>query len=152
MELNIGLELSKLFGSNKRIILIEEHLLENKIVTDKYISTTTNSYTNCIKELEPYFSREIIVMALKMVERHDQNSFVEKARLPNINFSTTPEGIHQKIGKSTLILRGDYDFKLLCHCKTIQLWIEIEFIDSITADNKYMLSINDIENNDFIVI
>jgi hypothetical protein len=74
-----------------------------------YKSETFNSYTKCIESLKDKFNPSIIKEALDMIEKHDQNSFIE----------------YRKINESdTLFVKGNYNKLLFFHLKEIEIWIQ----------------------------
>lgn len=128
MSLNIGLKLSSIIGNNKKVSLIEgQQQLNTKFISEKYRSPTTNSYDVCLDALRNNFSQELIVIAKKSVEKYDKVSFQENILLKERNLDSYYIHVATEItGKITLIVKGDYKFKYVCHCKTIEMWLEIE--------------------------
>jgi hypothetical protein len=65
-------------------------------------------------------------MAIKAIEKHDQNSFVETIVLNEITKFNENTGEKYVAGKNVLYIKGEYAFKWFAHCKTIEMWVEVE--------------------------
>ena len=128
MSLNIGSMLSSIIGNNKKVRLIEgQQQLDKKFISKKYRSPTTNSYDICLDALTNIFSQGLIDIAKKSVEKYDKVSFQENILLKESNLDVHYIHIATGVtGKITLVVKGEYKFKYVCHCKTIEMWLEIE--------------------------
>jgi hypothetical protein len=120
---DIGSQLSKMFGDYKSSEITVQKTATN---TDHYRSSTTNSYNKCIQELASKFPDGVAEMAIKAIEKHDQNSFVETIVLNEITKFNENTGEKYVAGKNVLYIKGEYAFKWFAHCKTIEMWVEVE--------------------------
>jgi hypothetical protein len=120
---DIGSQLSKMFGDYKTTEVTVQKSCTN---TDHYRSSTTNSYDKCIRELASKFPDGVADLAIKAIERHDQNSFEETVVLNEITKFDENTGTKYVAGKNVLHIKGDYSFKWFAHCKTIEMWVEVE--------------------------
>ena len=121
-----GSQLSAMFGDHKSAQVVEaKHGNGHKKVSDRHRSSTTNSYNKCIKELASKFPEGIADLAIKTIDKHDQNNFEEVLSLGNVYAdSIIPGGQKTIIGSTTLHIKGEYKFKFFAHCKTVEMWIE----------------------------
>ncbi len=120
---DIGSQLSKMFGDYKSSEITVQKTATN---TDHYRSSTTNSYNKCIQELASKFPDGVAELAIKTIEKHDQNSFVETVVLNEITKFNENTGEKYVAGKNVLYIKGEYAFKWFAHCKTIEMWVEVE--------------------------
>jgi hypothetical protein len=120
---DIGSQLSKMFGDYKSTEITTAKTATN---TDHFRSSTTNSYDKCIRELASKFPEGVSDKAIKAIEHHDQNSFHERVVLGEITKFNEDTGTKYVAGKSVLHIVGEYSFKWFAHCKTVEMWVEIE--------------------------
>lgn len=120
---DIGSQLSKMFGDYKSSEITAQKTDTN---TDHYRSSTTNSYDKCIREIASKFPDGVADIAINAIKHHDQNSFVEKVVLNEITKFNENTGEKYVSGKNVLYIKGDYCFKWFAHCKTIEMWVEVE--------------------------
>lgn len=98
--------------------------------TERHRSSTTNSYNKCIREIGPKFPDGITDMAIRAIDKHDQNSFEEKVSLGQVYAdSFIPGGEKRVTGETFLHIKGTYSYKIFAHCKTIEMWIETKNYD-----------------------
>ena len=120
---DLGSQLSKMFGDYKSTEITTAKTATN---TDHFRSSTTNSYDKCIRELASKFPEGVADKAVKAIEHHDQNSFHERIVLGEITKFNEDTGEKYVAGKSVLHIVGEYSFKWFAHCKSIEMWVEIE--------------------------
>lgn len=120
---DLGSQLSKMFGDHKSSSVTVEKTATN---SDHYRSSTTNSYNKCIQELRSKFPDGIADMAIKAIDMHDQNSFHERVVLNEVTKFNPDTGEKYVAGKNVLHIVGEYSFKWFAHCKTIEMWVELE--------------------------
>jgi len=120
---DIGSQLSSMFGDYKSTSVTVTKTATN---TDHYRSSTTNSYDKCIRELASKFPNGIADIAIGAIAHHDQNSFHEKVVLNEVTKFNEETGEKYISGKNVLHIKGDYSFKWFAHCKTVEMWVEIE--------------------------
>ena len=120
---DIGSQLSKMFGDHKSSSVTVEKTATN---SDHYRSSTTNSYNKCIQELSSKFPDGVATIALNAIDRHDQNSFHERVVLGEVMKFNPDTGEKYVAGKNVLNIVGEYSFRWFAHCKTIEMWVELE--------------------------
>ena len=121
---DLGSRLSAMFGDHKTAEITKQKDLTN---SNHYRSSTTNSYDKCIREIAHNFPPEIEAIAIKAIDRHDQNNFDETVPIPNgevIKFNPDT-GAKYIAGRQVLRIKGTYEFKWFAHCKTVEMWIEL---------------------------
>lgn len=106
---------------------------DHKVATDftetnykKYRSSTTNSYNKCIKEIAHNFSPGIQDIAIKAIDRYDQNNFDETVELDKVYKFNQDTGSKYLAGVNVLRIKGTYQFRIFAHCKTVEMWIEFK--------------------------
>jgi hypothetical protein len=87
-------------------------------------SSTTNSYTKCINSLSDKFNKKLIDLALKVTEKHDQNSFEEVHEIGKI--LSTEFGEQTQTNTKYLVVKGTYQYVFFAHLKTIEMWTMIK--------------------------
>ena len=120
---DIGSQLSKMFGDYKSSEITVQKTNTN---SEHYRSSTTNSYDKCIRELASKFPEGVADMAIKAISNHDQNDFHEKVVINEVVKFNENTGGQYIAGKNVLHIVGTYQFKWFAHCKTIEMWIELE--------------------------
>ena len=123
--MDFGSQLSSMFGDHKEEAVVKEKYGNADMKsTAQFRSSTTNSYNKCIKEISHNFPAGIEEKAIAAIDKHDQNSFEERLSIGKI-YTDDPNGKGKiVIGETVLVIKGEYKFKLFCHCKTITMWIE----------------------------
>lgn len=121
-----GSKLSEMFGDHKAEEVTKKRWGNGSMKsTDRFRSKTTNSYNKCIREISHNFPQGIEDIAIKAIDKHDQNNFEEKVELGNVyEDSILPSGEKRIVGKTYLCIKGTYQFKIFAHCKTVEMWIE----------------------------
>ena len=120
---DLGSQLTKMFGDYKSTQVTVPKSATN---TEHYRSSTTNSYDKCIRELGSKFPDGAVDIAIKAIEKHDQNNFHERVVLGEITKFNENTGERYVAGKNVLHIVGEYSFKWFAHCKCVELWVEIE--------------------------
>ena len=127
--MELGSHLSKMFGDHKNVeITAPKNTTGNIQNTDHYRSSTTNSYDKCIRELSSKFPEGVSDIAIRAIANHDQNDFHETVVLNEVTQFNQDTGIKYVSGKNVLHIVGTYQFKWFAHCKTIEMWVELEKI------------------------
>ena len=72
-------------------------------------------------------SPEIEGIAIRAIDRHDQNNFDETVQIPNgeIFKFNQDTGAKYIASRQVLRIKGTYEFKWFAHCKTVEMWIEL---------------------------
>jgi hypothetical protein len=95
---------------------------EKKVV---HKSPTTNSYGKCLDALEKNFTAAQITAARRAIDKHDQNSFEEHITIGSIQEKDEGSSRARTTHKKILVVKGTYQFALIAHLKTIEMWVEI---------------------------
>lgn len=122
---DFGSQLSKMFGDYKSSEVTAQKTNTN---SEHYRSSTTNSYDKCIRELSSKFPEGVSDIAIRAIANHDQNDFHETVVLNEVTQFNQDTGIKYVSGKNVLHIVGTYQFKWFAHCKTIEMWVELEKI------------------------
>ncbi len=120
---DLGSRLSAMFGDHKSS---EITVQKNATNSNHYRSSTTNSYNKCIREIAHNFPPEIEQMAITAIDRYDQSNFDETVPLNDIYKFNENTGEKYVAGRNVLRIKGSYDFKWFAHCKTVEMWIELQ--------------------------
>jgi len=120
---DFGSQLSKMFGDYKSSEVTAQKTNTN---SEHYRSSTTNSYDKCIRELSSKFPEGVADMAMRAISNHDQNDFHETVVLNEVTKFNEDTGSKYVSGKNVLHIVGTYQFKWFAHCKTIEMWVELE--------------------------
>ena len=121
---DLGSRLSAMFGDHKTSEITQQKDATN---SNHYRSSTTNSYNKCIREIAHNFPPEIEAIAIRAIDRHDQNNFDETVQIPNgeIFKFNQDTGAKYIASRQVLRIKGTYEFKWFAHCKTVEMWIEL---------------------------
>ena len=120
---DLGSQLSKMFGDYKSSEVTAQKTNSN---SEHYRSSTTNSFDKCIRELAPKFPEGVADIAIRAISKHDQNDFHETVILNEVTKFNEDTGGKYVAGKNVLHIIGTYQFKWFAHCKTIEMWVELE--------------------------
>jgi hypothetical protein len=120
---DLGSQLTKMFGDYKSTQVTVQKTATN---TEHHRSSTTNSYDKCIRELGSKFPDGAVDIAIKAIDKYDQSSFHERVVLGEITKFNENTGERYVAGKNVLHIVGEYSFKWFAHCKTIEMWVEVE--------------------------
>lgn len=120
---DFGSQLSKMFGDYKSSEVTAQKTNTN---SEHYRSSTTNSYDKCIRELSSKFPEGVSDIAIRAIAKHDQNDFHETVVLNEVTQFNQDTGIKYVSGKNVLHIVGTYQFKWFAHCKTVEMWVELE--------------------------
>ena len=125
--MDFGSQLSKMFGDHKAVeVTVEKNTTGNVQNTEHYRSSTTNSYNKCINEIASKFPEGVADIAIRAVDKHDQNNFDESVELGDVYKFNESTGEKYKAGKHVLRIVGKYEFKWFAHCKCVEMWIEMQ--------------------------
>ena len=122
---DFGSQLSKMFGDYKSSEVTAQKTNTN---SEHYRSSTTNSYDKCIRELSSKFPEGVSDIAIRTIANHDQNDFHETIVLNEVTKFNQDTGVKYVSGKNVLHIVGTYQFKWFAHCKTVEMWVELEKI------------------------
>src|SRR5271169_6025658 len=117
-----GMFMSKMLGNNTNTSS------DVKNGSNVYKSPTLNSYTKCVEALSGSFTPEIIKIAMKMIEPHDQSSFMETKQIGRI-YEEDSGGVPALKSNKILVVKGTYTWAVFAHLKTIEMWIEYREIE-----------------------
>ena len=120
---DLGSQLTKMFGDYKSTQVTVQKTATN---TEHYRSSTTNSYDKCIRELGSKFPDGAVDIAINAIDKYDQTSFHERVVLGEITKFNENTGERYVAGKNVLHIVGEYSFKWFAHCKSIEMWVEVE--------------------------
>lgn len=120
---DLGSRLSAMFGDHKSSEITVQKSESN---SNHYRSSTTNSYNKCIREIAHNFPPEIEQLAITAIDRYDQSSFDETVPLNEIYKFNENTGEKYVAGRNVLRIKGSYEFKWFAHCKTVEMWIELQ--------------------------
>ena len=119
---DLGARLSAMLGDHKKSDIVVEKTATN---SNHYRSSTTNSYNKCIKEISSNFPPEVEEIAIRAIDKHDQNNFDETVNLGELVKFHPDTGERYVAGINVLRIKGTYEFKWFAHCKTVEMWIEL---------------------------
>jgi hypothetical protein len=123
--MSTGSTISRLLSANPHSSSKQK---DNNII---HKSPTTNSYDKCIRSLSGKFPASIIEEAIKMVDRHDQNDFIER-KIIGIVYEEDIAGNKILASNKILHVRGTYKWVLFAHLKTIEMWYTYDEVNLIT--------------------
>jgi hypothetical protein len=124
--MDLGSQLSKMFGDHKSIEIVAEKNTSNNVQSmEHYRSSTTNSFGKCINEIAGNFPSGVVELAYKAIEKHDQNNFDETVIIGDVLKFNEDTGQQYLAGKHVLRMVGKYEFKWFAHCKSIEMWVEL---------------------------
>ena len=125
--MELGNQLSKMFGDHKEVeVVVEKNTTNNIQSMEHYRSSTTNSYGKCINEISGKFPPAVVEMAQRAIEKHDQNNFDESIFISDVMKFDENTGKQYLAGKHVLRMIGKYQFKFFAHCKSIEMWLELQ--------------------------
>ena len=65
-------------------------------------------------------------MAINAIDRYDQSNFDETVPLNELYKFNEHTGEKYVAGRNVLRIKGIYEFKWFAHCKTVEMWIELQ--------------------------